>query len=149
MTDIAFYHLERSPLETALPKLLEKTIEAGKRALVLAGSDERVEALTETLWSYDQNSWLAHGTQKDGFPDQQPIWLSTSDENVNGANFLFLTDGATSATIADYERCFELFDGNDPQSLSDARGRWKTYMEDGHQLAYWQQSEAGQWAKKS
>ncbi|MED5396188.1 MAG: DNA polymerase III subunit chi, partial [Pseudomonadota bacterium] len=42
MTEIAFYHLERSPLERALPKLLEKTLEAGKRALVVVGSVERV-----------------------------------------------------------------------------------------------------------
>ena len=36
MTDVAFYQLERSPLEQVLPKLLEKTLDAGKRALVVA-----------------------------------------------------------------------------------------------------------------
>ena len=73
MTDIAFYHLERSLLETALPKLLEKTLEAEERALVLAASDARVEALADVLWAYKNESWLPHGTVKDGFAGQQPV----------------------------------------------------------------------------
>ena len=66
MTEIAFYHLEKSPLEQVLPKLLEKTLEAGKRALVLAGSEERVEALAGLLWTYSQGAWLPHGTDRGG-----------------------------------------------------------------------------------
>lgn len=148
MTDISFYHLERSPLESALPKLLEKTLSAGKRALVLASSEARVEALAETLWSYGADAWLPHGTAKDGFPDQQPVWISVSDDNINDATFLFLTDGATSITVPDYERCFELFDGNEPQLVADARDRWKAYKEEGHTLAYWQQTPSGGWTRK-
>ncbi len=148
MTDIAFYHLERSPLETALPKLLEKTIDAGKRALVLAATEERVEALTEVLWSYDPDAWLPHGNAKDGFASQQPIWLATDDDNQNEATFLFLTDGAETITVPDYERCFVLFDGNDAVSITKARQLWKSYKEEGHQLAYWQQTPSGGWSKK-
>lgn len=148
MTDIAFYHLERSPLEAALPKLLAKTLEAGARALVLARSEERVELLADILWTYDQNAWLPHGTAKDGFPDQQPIWISTSEDNINDASFLFLTDGATTITVPDYARCFELFDGTDPDAVGEARTRWKSYKEEGHSLAYWQQTPTGGWTKK-
>ena len=64
MTDIAFYHLQGSPLESALPKLLKKTLEAGKRAVVMAGSEARVEALNGVLWTYDQDSWLPHGSPR-------------------------------------------------------------------------------------
>jgi len=148
MTDIAFYHLERSSLDIALPKLLEKTREAEKRALVLARTEAQVEALADLLWSYDADAWLPHGSIKDGFADQQPIWLSIVDENANKATFMFMTNGATSAHVGNYERCFVLFDGNDPVAVSDARGRWKTYLADGHDLAYWQQTESGGWAKK-
>lgn len=148
MTDIAFYHLERSGLEAALPKLLEKTLAAGKRALVLAGSDARVEALNAMLWTYDQDAWLPHGSAKDGDPDEQPIWLSTADENVNGAQFLFLTDGAESAAVASFERCFDIFDGNDPTMVEAARERWKKCKAAGHALTYWQQGGGG-WEKKA
>ncbi len=148
MTEIAFYHLERSTLERALPKLLEKTLEAGKRALVVAGSEDRVESLIGLLWTYHQDSWLPHGSAKDGEPEEQPIWLATNDDNVNDAQFLFLTDGAASERVADFERCFELFDGNDSNAVSDARQRWTAYKEAGHELTYWQQNERGGWEKK-
>lgn len=149
MTEIAFYHLERARLELALPKLLEKTLAAGKRALVVAGSDARVESLANALWTYDPDSWLPHGTAKDGEAADQPVWLATDDANPNGAAFLFLTDGATSARMADFERCFELFDGNDPAMLDAARGHWTAYKDAGHDLTYWQQTAAGGWEKKA
>jgi DNA polymerase-3 subunit chi len=145
VTDVAFYHLQRSPLESALPKLLEKTLEAGKRAVVMAGSADRVEALNGLLWTYHQDSWLPHGNAKDGHAEEQPVWLTTEDENPNGAAFLFLTDGASSASVGTFERCFELFDGNDPAAVDAARARWSTYMDAGHSLTYWQQNESGRW----
>lgn len=149
MTEVSFYHLLGSPLERALPKLLEKTLEAGKRALVMAGSEERVEALNTILWTYSQESWLPHGSVRDGSPGDHPIWLTASDEgNPNGADFLFLTDGASSDRVGDYERCFELFDGNDAQAVEAARRRWKAYGDAGHELAYWQQTDNGGWELK-
>lgn len=149
MTDIAFYHLQRSPLERVLPKLLERTVDAGKRALVLAGSDDRAEVLAQLLWTYDEAAWMPHGTRKDGSPSEQPVWLSAEDENSNQAQFLFLTDGAASDHVSEFERCFELFDGNDDATVALARERWATYKEAGHKLTYWQQTERGGWEQKA
>ena len=149
MTDVAFYQLERSPLEQVLSKLLEKTLDAGKRALVIAGSEARVEVLNVALWSYYQDLWLPHGSAKDGDPTDQPIWLASSDKNVNGADFLFLTDGTASERLADFERCFELFDGNDEVMVAAARDRWKRCKDVGYSLSYWQQTVTGGWEKKA
>ena len=148
MTDVAFYHLEKSPLEAALPRLLEKTLKAGKRAVVMAGSVERIEALCAQLWTYGRDSWLPHGSAKDGNAADQPVWLTDVDENPNGAQFLFLTDGAASEHMAEFERCFELFDGNDPAAVEAARMRWKDYAAAGFGLAYWQQTASGGWESK-
>tara|TARA_B100000427_G_scaffold316281_1_gene311192 strand:+ start:71 stop:520 length:450 start_codon:yes stop_codon:yes gene_type:complete len=149
VTEISFYHLERSPLEQALPKLLEKTLSIGKRALVLASTEDRVENLAQVLWTYDPDAWLPHGTAKDGSPEDQPVWLSTEDETPNKATFLFLTDGATSQWVDSYERCFELFDGRDPAAVQAARDRWKAYKAAGHDLSYLQQTPQGGWEKKA
>jgi DNA polymerase-3 subunit chi len=149
MTDVAFYHLQKSPLEAVLPKLLEKTLAAGKRAVVLASSVERVEALAAHLWTYDPDSWLPHGTAQDGSAEEQPIWLTEKDDNPTGASFLFLTDGADSAAIAGFERCFDLFDGNDPAAVEAARARWQARKADGHAVTYWQQTERGGWDRKA
>lgn len=145
MTEVAFYHLQAAPLDQVLPRLLEKTLAAGKRAVVIAGSRARAEALATVLWTYRPDSWLPHGTAEDGDADQQPVWLTEHDENPNGASFLFLTEGADSAAIAAFERCFDLFDGNDEAAVAAARARWQARKQDGHAVTYWRQSATGAW----
>lgn len=149
MTEIAFYHLTKFSLEQALPKLLEKTLSVGKRALVQVGSSERAEALANELWIYRADSWLPHGTAKDGHADKQPVWITPDTDNPNGAHFLFLTDGSQNEAVGDYERCFVVFDGRVDVMVQQAREQWKTYKEAGHDLAYWQQTDAGGWEKKA
>lgn len=148
MADIRFYHLTRKTLEQALPELLEKTLQRGSRAVVMAGSAERVEALTQFLWTYRPDGFLPHGNAKDGHAEMQPIWLTADDERPNQASFLFLTDGAQSQKLADYERVCELFDGNDDAAVAAARQRWAIYKDGGHTLSYWQQGDSG-WAQKA
>jgi DNA polymerase-3 subunit chi len=147
MAEISFYHLTARPLEWALPKLLERTLESDERAVVMASSTERVADLNGHLWSYDAAAWLPHGSEKDGTPEDQPIWLTIRDENPNTANFLFLTDGAVSEQVDHFKRVFELFDGRDDEAVKAARARWKAYKEAGHALSYWKQDERGRWEK--
>ena len=144
MTRVDFFHLTRSGLDKALPRLLEKVLESGARAVVQAGSKERVETLNAHLWTYDDHGFLPHGSGADGHAERQPLWLTESDENPNGAAILVLTDGARSDRVADYERCLELFDGND-----EARRRWAAYKEAGHTVTYFQQTERGGWEERS
>lgn len=148
MTDVSFYHLTRSTLEQTLPRLLEKALQGGARCVVMAGSPERVEALSAHLWTYDPNSFLPHGSARDGKAPVQPVWLTDQDENPNAATMLFLTDGARSEKMAEYARCFELFDGRDEAAVGTARERWKIYRDAGHAVSYWQQSDKG-WEKKA
>ncbi|MGB9152498.1 MAG: DNA polymerase III subunit chi [Alphaproteobacteria bacterium] len=143
MTEIRFYHLTRKTLEQVLPELLEKTVERGSRAVVMTGSVERAEALTQHLWVYNPNSFLPHGNAKDGNAERQPIWLTADDERPNNADYLFLTDGASSGHLADYARVFDIFDGNDEEALAAARRRWGACKKDGHALSYWQQTDKG------
>ena len=149
MTRIDFYHLTRSGLDRALPRLLEKVLQSGARAVVQAGSKERVEALNAHLWTYDDRGFLPHGSSADGDPARQPLWLTEADENPNGAGILVLTDGARSDHVADYDRCLEMFDGNDEAAVAEARRRWTAYKEAGHAVTYYQQTERGGWEEKT
>ncbi len=146
--EISFYHLTRTTLEAALPQMLEKTLERGQRAVVRAGSAERVEALNGWLWTYKDRGFLPHGSTKDGHPTLQPIWLTDKDERPNEAHVLFLTDGATSERPEEFERCAVLFDGNDEAALAAARAQWQGFKDAGHELTYWQQTDQGRWEKK-
>lgn len=145
MTDVRFYHLTRKTLEQALPEMLEKTLERGARAVVMTGSAERAEALTQHLWTYHPNHFLPHGNAKDGYADMQPVWLTAEDERPNNADYLFLTDGAASARLSDYARVSDIFDGNDAEAVNGARKRWAAAKKEGHTLTYWQQNDKG-WA---
>jgi len=148
MTEIRFYHLQRASLEQALPTLLEKCLERGWRAVVLTSSWERCDALTRHLWTYGDSTFLPHGNREDGEADRQPVWLTDTDENPNGASVLFLTGGTTSAALARYDLVCDLFDGRDPDAVAAARDRWRTAKAAGHALAYWQQSAQGKWEQK-
>ncbi|MEQ9811631.1 MAG: DNA polymerase III subunit chi [Azospirillaceae bacterium] len=145
MTEVRFYHLTRTGLERALPDLLGRTLERGWRAVVMAGSAERVGQLNQHLWTYDPGSFLPHGTAEDGAPETQPIFLTDRDERPNGAGVLFLTDGADSRRIGDYDLVCLLFDGREEAAVATARERWQRYREAGHALAYWQQGDDGRW----
>jgi DNA polymerase-3 subunit chi len=145
MTEVRFYHLTRTPLEAALPHMLEKTLERGQRAVVMAGSDDRVEALSVQLWTYRDRTFLPHGDKRDGFPGYQPIWLTAEDENPNGAEVLFLTDGAQSANIGAFTLCAVLFDGTAQEAVDQARALWKWAKDAGHEVTYWQQTDRGAW----
>ena len=149
MTEIRFYHLQRSALELALPKLLEKTLERGWRAVVMAESEERVEALNTVLWNYVPEGFLPHGSKKDGHPERQPVWLTDQDENPNAASVLFLVDGANSKRISEFKLCCEIFDGRDDNAVAAARKNWKLRKDTGFVLTYWQQTEEGIWEKKA
>lgn len=132
-----------------MPVLLERTLERGWRAVVMTRSEERVEALNNLLWTYRNESFLPHGSDADGNASLQPVWLTQSDENPNDADVLFLTDGAVTGNIGLFELCCELFGDSDEETVTAARGRWRTYLEAGHHLTYWQQNDAGGWAKKA
>jgi DNA polymerase III subunit chi len=145
MTEIGFYHLTRSTLTEALPQLLTRTLAAGQRALVL-GPGSSLDALSAALWA--QPAWLPHGTAADGDPDLQPIWLSAEPEPLNGARFLFMVEGGETDRWAEFDRVFDLFDGNSTDAVAAARIRWKNAKEAGHTLAYWQQTDSG-WQRKA
>ena len=94
MTRFDFYHLQELPLEKALPKLCEKAYMTGKNIKILVGNEERVEFINSLLWTYNEESFLPHGSKKDGFAEEQPIFISANETNENNAKILFLVDGA-------------------------------------------------------
>lgn len=150
MAEIRFYHLTLKSLEDVLPVMLERTVvRDGRRAVVVAGSPERVEKLNTHLWTYNDQVFLPHGSKADGHATQQPVWLTDQDENPNEAKVLFLADGASSENVAAYDLVCELFDGRNDEAVAAARNRWKAYKDDGHALTYWQQTDRGGWEQKA
>lgn len=147
-TEVLFYHLERQGLEKVLPSLVEKTLARGWRAVVQAGTEDRLAAIDLVLWTYKEDSFLAHGSAKDGNAAEQPVYLTTGSETPNGAGVRFLVDGAETDDFSGFVRLVYMFDGNDADAVAKAREQWTAAKSAGFPVTYWQQSAAGAWEKK-
>ena len=148
-SEIWFYHLERSGVEQVLPGLLEKTRERGWKAIVRVSDAPRLEEIDEQLWTYRQDSFLAHGRAGDPHEARQPILLTQGMENPIDAQALFILDKAELGETEGFDRCVILFDGRDDQSLAGARVRWKALKDQGRELAYCKQSPEGRWERSA
>ncbi|MEL6977451.1 MAG: DNA polymerase III subunit chi [Pseudomonadota bacterium] len=148
MAEALFYHLTRRRLEDALPELLQRTLSKGWRALVRCGAPERAEALNRHLWTFADASFLPHGGPEDGRPAAQPIYLTAGAEAPNGAQVLFLVDGAAASAeeMRGFERCCLLFDGRDEAAVAAARRAWKAATQAKIAAVYWSEASGG-WKK--
>ena len=148
MTEVRFYHLERRRIDQALPGLLERALEEGRRVLVRASSDEMVAALNERLWTYDDASFLPHGAAGDSDPMTQPIFLTSEPDNPNAATMLVRLSGVEAD---DADEAFDLvvlmFDGRDKAALAHARGEWRRLKDEGRAVSYWRESDEGGWER--
>lgn len=148
MTELLFYHLETRPLDSVLPVLLDKTLQRGWKAVVEVGGSERIEALDAALWTFSDDSFLPHAVASGGATDaRQPILLTGTDANPNGAQVRFFVDRAVPRSDEHYERLVYMFDGHDPDAVTEAREAWRA-LKDAYALTYWQQDADGRWAKR-
>lgn len=157
MTEIRFYHLTRSPIEKALPQILGKALETNKNIMVYGQIDEgRLEALNNHLWQFDDKSFIPHGTPKEGFAEDQPVWLTNIPSNDNNAKILMLIDSTQVNTdgselnLSEFDLICYFFDGAQADKLQSSRGYWKALSDLGkYDLTYWQQDQKGAWSKKA
>lgn len=147
MTEISFYHLTTSPLERALPKLLEKSVSAGFRSVVVTSDEAQSDKINALLWSYDPNSFLPHGSKKDPHPETQPIYITHEPEAPNSPDMLVITDGSALELDGALKKVLDIFDGQDEAQVAKARTRWKDYKAAGHEVSYYKQNEQGGWQK--
>ena len=150
MTEFLFYHLRRQPTELVLPALIEKSLERGWRVVVQSSSEERVDALDAHLWTFRDDSFLAHGTFRETTAAEQPVLLTASDHNPNAATVRFLIDRAPVPQDAErYDRVVMLFDGEDEEAVAEARRHWQAAKTQGHAVTYWQADDNGRWQRRA
>lgn len=149
MAEVLFYHLTESTLEEALPGLLERSIGRGWRVVVQTGSEERRDALDTHLWTFRDDSFLAHATDREPHTAEQPILLTTGQDNSNAARIRFLVDGAVPPALDEYDRAVFMFDGHDAMQVESARDHWKAMKTAGHTVTYWQQGPDRRWERKA
>jgi DNA polymerase III subunit chi len=150
MSEAYFYHMTATPLERTLVTLLSRSRERGWRVLVRSPDAKRLDWLDEHLWMEPKDSFAPHGIAGGPYDADQPILLTSLEDNPNAATCLITLDAAvvTSSDLIAMERICVLFDGNDPASLDLARAQWKSLSNSGAQLQYWAEDD-GKWVKKA
>lgn len=149
MTEIAFYHLQTTSLEAALPQLLSKCLQRDWPVVVECADADGVAALDDHLWTFSDAAFLPHGAG-DHHADRQPIWLCADSANPNAAKVRFFVKGAlprAQGDFAPYERVVLMFDGTNQDAVTTARATWKSLRDTDHSLSYWKQAETGAWQK--
>jgi len=147
--EVWFYHLEGSGLDQVLPGLLEKTLARGWKALLRTADPLRIEHLDGFLWTYRDDSFLPHGVDGEPHAGRQPVLITAGEGNPNGAEVVFLLDGAAPGDLKGFARCVLLFDGRDESAVQAARARWREVKAAGLPGSYWRQSERGSWEKQA
>ena len=145
-----FYHLTRSPLERALPMLLERSLGNGWRVIVRGTDPARMDWLDQKLWQGPEDWFLPHGLAGGAQDALQPVLLTCAPEAPNDPACLMSVDGAevTPDEAQRLERGCILFDGNDEQAVGAARAQWKSLTDAGCAAQYWSE-ESGRWQMKA
>ena len=147
-----FYDLKTEKPENALLALIEPIIASKKRTVIVLKDTAEAERINDLLWSFDENSFIPHGSKKDGNEKMQPIYLADAEEfknfkksSPNSASFIVYMNAVIS-DIPDkdvYERCFVIFGNRNPAELENARTLWKKAMESGDEKHLWRRD--GKW----
>lgn len=138
-----FRNLGGKPLELWVAYLAAEYAAAGTRVLIRAASPERLKVLDQALWTYDRESFLPHGTEEAGRAAEQPILLTASEANQNGAETLILVDHSVAPDDAVWQVIDYVFERNDPAAREAARQQWRLWKEQGHEPVYWETDAQG------
>lgn len=148
MSEIRFYHLQKTPELEALPQIALKAFQSGKPVVIKASSEAQAEALNDALWTFKADVFLPHGTREDGQGPRQPVWITAEGDIPNAAKIQIAATGAEPLEVSGFDLCCLMLDGRDEAQVAAARTRWKAFKEAGHAISYWQQTDAG-WEKKA
>lgn len=149
MTEIRFYHLQKKSAESVVFDLAERALTRDHRIIIRVKDENDAQRLNDFLWTNKSDSFLPHGTAADGHADQQPVFITATNDNPNKADVVMLMPGAESTGIDAFRLCCDILDGRDEEQIVAGRARYKDWRSQGHELSYWQQSDAGKWEQKS
>jgi DNA polymerase-3 subunit chi len=79
---------------------------------------------------------------------EQPIFLTSEQENPNAATMLVRLSGAEAGEADDaFDLVVLMFDGRDEAALAHARGEWRRLKDQGRMISYWRESDEGGWER--
>lgn len=149
MTEIRFYHLQKTAIDDALSVLLQKVMDMDYKSDVIINGD--VKEFSDILWeNNNKNSFIANDIG-DNINENSPVAiynnLNVKVENLRKNRFFINEINEDLISGADLN-CF-VFNGNDEKILHQARLFWKKMTQKAeYDLCYYYQDPVLGWKKK-
>lgn len=135
MSEINIY--KTTDISKILPKLVENIVSQGKKVYIYCDHDEQEKELDYLLWSYNQLSFIPHGTTSDVYPSEQVVLLGKELDYKSAAEILICAGAVDdlSSTTDRYEKIL----------LFNHELQNKTYN---MQINVVEQDSSGKWVKQ-
>ena len=145
MTEIFFYKLKNTSIDLFLISLIEKSISKNWNSLVLLDNTERMEEINDLLWTFNDTSFIPHGSQSDLSPDKQNVYLTCNEENLNNSNIIFSIDGIIINEPDNWNRCIYIFNEQNLKVTDELESYKREIKDFGYTLKSFEQDNNGKW----
>ena len=148
MSEVFFYHLTKTTLEIALPKILERALSEKWSIEIRTSANTNLDEISNAIWRGPEESFLPHCLEDHEDSQDYPIVLCKSPLK-DWRDCLIVVDQADlkENEVKNYKRICLIFDAKIEVELSKARKSWKKLSEEGIKTTYWSEDK-GRWVKK-
>ena len=148
MSEVFFYHLTKTTLEIALPKILERALSEKWSIEIRTSANTNLDEISNAIWRGPEESFLPHCLEDHEDLQDYPIVLCKSPLK-DWRDCLIVVDQADlkENEVKNYKRVCLIFDAKIEVELSKARKSWKKLSEEGIKTTYWAEDK-GRWVKK-
>ena len=148
MSEVFFYHLNKTKLEIALPKILERALSEKWSIEIRTSANTNLDEISNAIWRGPEESFLPHCLEDHEDLQDYPIVLCKSPLK-DWRDCLIVVGQADRKEneVKNYKLICLIFDAKIEAELSKARKSWKKLSEEGINTAYWAEDK-GRWVKK-
>lgn len=148
MSEVFFYHLTKTTLEIALPKILERALSEKWSIEIRTSANTNLDEISNAIWRGPEESFLPHCLEDHEDLQDYPIVLCKSPLK-DWRDCLIIVGQADlkENEVKNYKRICLIFDAKIEVELSKARKSWKKLSEEGINTSYWAEAK-GRWVKK-
>ena len=148
MSEVFFYHLTKTTLEIALPKILERALSEKWSIEIRTSANTNLDEISNAIWRGPEESFLPHCLEDHEDLQDYPIVLCKSPLK-DWRDCLIVVGQADlkENEVKNYKRICLIFDAKIEVELSKARKSWKKLSEEGINTSYWAEDK-GRWVKK-
>ena len=148
MSDVFFYHLTKTTLEIALPKILERALSEKWSIEIRTSANTNLDEISNAIWRGPEESFLPHCLEDHEDLQDYPIVLCKSPlKDWRDCLIVVGQADVKENEVKNYKRICLIFDAKIEVELSKARKSWKKFSEEGINTIYWAEDK-GRWVKK-